>query len=88
MDESIILYSKRGRPRLFTPEQQAEKFRVYMRKYMKMRFDEEKALRPPKEPKQTKGFFLSTSSNCKPFLEINCHPLKSMCECKSSSQAL
>jgi hypothetical protein len=27
-----------------------------MRKYMKMRFDEEKALRPPKEPKQTKPY--------------------------------
>jgi len=51
MDENIILYPKRGRPRLFTPEQQAEKFRVYMRKYMKKRFDEEKAKRPPKEPK-------------------------------------
>jgi hypothetical protein len=56
MDENIILYSKRGRPRLFTPEQQAEKFRVYMRAYMKKRFDEEKALRPPKEPKQTKPY--------------------------------
>jgi hypothetical protein len=54
MEETIILYSKRGRPRLFTPEQQAEKFRVYMRKYMKKRFDEEKALRPPKDTKQTK----------------------------------
>ena len=54
MEETIILYSKRGRPRLFTPEQQAEKFRVYMRKYMKKRFDEEKALRPPKEPKEPK----------------------------------
>ena len=54
MEENIILYSKRGRPRLFTPEQQAEKFRVYMRKYMKKRFDEEKAQRPPKEPKVAK----------------------------------
>jgi len=52
MDESIILYSKRGRPRLFTPEQQAEKFRVYMRKYMKKRFDAERAQRPPQEPKE------------------------------------
>ena len=49
--EDIKLYIKRGRPPIFTPEQQKEKQRAYARKYMKKRFDEEKALRLTKEPK-------------------------------------
>jgi hypothetical protein len=56
MEESLAFYPKRGRPVIFTAEQQKEKMRVYMRKYMKMRFDQEKAQRPPKEPKQTKPY--------------------------------
>jgi len=51
MEETIILYPKRGRPPMFTADEQKEKLRTYMRKYMKKRFDEEKAQRPPKEPK-------------------------------------
>lgn len=50
----VSLPKGRGRPAMHTADERYEKWKNYMRGYMKKRFDKEKALRPPKEEKPPK----------------------------------